>query len=137
MFSWLFTNRFIGFYLICRKLPNPSQNSIILTLFSCSALWKNWVVNNHKWTPIPTQLIIVVNNCKNEFDKKKWLNLIFGSIKAFYVVNNGITLINADETVKAILVAWEYLTQTTLFGWPPRLSTSSFRQRSQTLTVRS
>ena len=65
------------------------------------------------------------------------LNLIFGSIKAFYVVNNIITLINADETVKAILVAWEYLTQTTLFGWPPRLSTSSFRQRSQTLTVRS
>ena len=60
----------------------------------------------------------------------------FLALKSLYV-ENIITLINADETVKAILVAWEYLTQTTLFGWPPRLSTSSFRQRSQTLTVRS
>ena len=24
--SWLFTKRFRGFYLICRKQPNPSQN---------------------------------------------------------------------------------------------------------------
>ena len=63
---------------------------------------------------------------KPQFLQKKSLN-----------ADDKITLINADETVKAILVAWEYLTQTTLFGWPPRLSTSSFRQRSQTLTVRS
>jgi len=47
------------------------------------------------------------------------------------------TFIKAEDTVKAILVASEYLTQTTLLGWPPRLSTSSFRHKSHTLTVRS
>ena len=76
------------------------------------------------------------------FDKDRivWVaSQILHSFLALKGLNeeNIITLINADETVKAILVAWEYLTQTTLFGWPPRLSTSSFRQRSQTLTVRS
>lgn len=47
------------------------------------------------------------------------------------------TLIKAELTVKAIRVACEYFTQTTLLGWPPRLSTSSLRHKSQTLTVRS
>ena len=42
------------------------------------------------------------------------------------------TLMKAEETVKAIRVASEYLTQTTLLGWPARLSISSLRHKSQT-----
>ena len=47
------------------------------------------------------------------------------------------TLMKAELTVKAMRVAAEYLTHTTLLGWPPRLFTSSLRHKSHTLTVRS
>lgn len=43
------------------------------------------------------------------------------------------TLMKAEETVKAIRVASEYLTQTTLLGWPSKLFISSLRHKSQTL----
>ena len=60
--SWLFTNRCRGFfYLICRKLPTPSQNFCYSSSrnFHVSTLSKNWVVNNIKSTQHWTQLIIL------------------------------------------------------------------------------
>ena len=47
------------------------------------------------------------------------------------------TLTKAAEAVKARRVDGQYLTTLTLFGCPASVCTSSLRQRSQTLTVRS
>ena len=47
------------------------------------------------------------------------------------------TLMKAEDTVYARRCGSEYLTQTTLFGWPSKENTSSFLQRSHTFTVRS
>ena len=52
--SWLFTNRFGAFYLICRKYPNPSQNFLYSNSLNFHVSGSTESVSEQ-----PTQLIIV------------------------------------------------------------------------------